>query len=151
MTDMAGARDDRFALRELAEAYARCADRRDGPGLAALFEPDGVLRVEHPPPRRSVELHGRDEIAAAIGQLSRYAATLHLVANHYAAIDGDRATAEVYCLAHHVMPAEQVDHVMVIRYLDSYARYPDGWRFVRRELAVDWTEERSVTSLAVPR
>ncbi len=140
---------DRLALRELSETYARCADRRDGEGLAALFEPDGVLRVvprgaEAP----SGELSGRVDIAAAIERLDRYAATLHVVANHYASVEGDAATAEVYCLAHHLVDGAdgQTDHVMLIRYFDRYRRTADGWRFVARELQVDWTEQRVVTS-----
>jgi hypothetical protein len=30
---------DRLAIRELVEAYARCADRRDAKGQMALFTP----------------------------------------------------------------------------------------------------------------
>ena len=31
---------DRLAIRELIDAYARCADRRDAEGQKALFTPD---------------------------------------------------------------------------------------------------------------
>ena len=31
---------DRLAIRELVEAYAHCADRRDAKGQMALFTPD---------------------------------------------------------------------------------------------------------------
>jgi len=31
---------DRLAIRELVDAYARCADRRDAEGQKALFTPD---------------------------------------------------------------------------------------------------------------
>jgi SnoaL-like domain len=31
---------DRLAIRELFDAYAHCADRRDAPGQIALFTPD---------------------------------------------------------------------------------------------------------------
>jgi len=142
---------DRLALRELADAYARCADLADGPGLAELFEPDGELLVRRPGESApSTTLRGRDEIAAAIGRLVRYAATFHLVANHYPSLAGVAATAVVYCLAPHAT-ADGRDHVMVIRYQDRCRRGPAGWRFERRELFVDWTEARAVTSVLSPR
>jgi len=146
---MAASIEDRFALRDVAEAYARAADRVDGPGLAALFMPEGVLRivrrgVDEPPAERV----GREQIARAIGGLSRYVKTMHVVANQYLEVDGDTATGETYCVAHHLLgeSGEQIDHVMMIRYLDQYRREPEGWRIAVRELQVDWTEERTITS-----
>ena len=141
--------EDRVALRDLVEAYARCADRIDGEGLAALFMPEGVLRIV----RRGVEETpaeriGREEIATAISRLDRYVATFHFVGNHYVTVDGDEATGEAYCIAHHLLgeSGSQIDHVMMIRYQDQYRRQPDGWKLAVRELRVDWTEERTVTS-----
>jgi len=51
-------------------------------------------------------------------------------------------------VAHHLLgeSGEQIDHVMMIRYLDQYRREPEGWRIAVRELQVDWTEERTITS-----
>ena len=142
--------EDRVALRDLVEAYARCADRIDGEGLAALFMPEGVLRIV----RRGVEETpaervGREEIATAISRLDRYVATFHFVGNHYVTVDGDEGTGEAYCVAHHLLgeSGSQIDHVMMIRYQDQYRRQPDGWKLAVRELRVDWTEERTVTSL----
>lgn len=149
--------DDELALRRLAETYARYADRCDGRRLAELFVPGGQLRIRRPGELTpSTTLHGHAEIAAAIDRLTRYDATFHLVANHIAACDGDDATAEVYCLAHHVTGRgdghdEPRDHVMVIRYIDRCRRGADGWRFVERELQVDWTEERVVTAAPAAR
>jgi hypothetical protein len=40
---------DRLAIRELVEAYAYCADRRDAEGQMSLFTPD----------TRFIVLHGR--------------------------------------------------------------------------------------------
>lgn len=140
--------DDRAALLDVAHAYARHADRIDAESLGALFVEDGVLRivrrgVDGPP----VERVGRSEIVGAIRRLDRYEKTFHLVGNHSYEVDGDAATGEVYCVAHHVHgdPGSRRDHVMMIRYHDRYRREPDGWKIVERELHVDWTEERSVT------
>lgn len=141
--------EDRVALRDLVEAYARCADRVDGDGLAALFMPEGVLRIVNRGSEATPRVRtGREEIATAIKGLDRYVATFHMVGNHYVTVDGDTGTGEAYCIAHHIIgdSGEQVDHVMMIRYQDQYMRQPDGWKLAVRELRVDWTEERTVTS-----
>lgn len=141
---------DEIALRRLAEDYARCADRVDGDGLAALFVHDGVIRIITPDGVTSRELVGRARIADAITRLDRYVATMHVVANHYADVHGDIANAEVYCHAHHLVPAagERAahDHVMMIRYRDRCRREPGGWRFVERVVHVAWTAEHTVTA-----
>ena len=43
---------DRLAIRELIEAYAHCADRREAKGQMALFTPDTPqsVRRDHAPP-----------------------------------------------------------------------------------------------------
>ena len=140
---------DRLALLDVADAYARFADRIDAESLGGLFVEDGVLRILRPRGGVApVERVGRAEIISAIKRLDRYQSTFHLVGNHHYEIDGDEATGEVYCVAHHVQgePDERSDHVMMIRYVDRYRREPDGWRILERELHVDWTEERVVTS-----
>ena len=140
---------DKVALRDLAEAYARHVDRREAKEAAELFTAEGVLRiVRRGSEQTPVVRTGREELTAAFANIDRYPATLHVVANHYVDIDGDAATGEVYCLAHHLYGegADQGDHVMVIRYQDRYRREADGWRIAERELRVDWTEDRTVTS-----
>ncbi|MFM8863146.1 MAG: nuclear transport factor 2 family protein [Acidimicrobiia bacterium] len=139
--------DDRAALRALVDDYARCADRIDGEGLAALFAPDGVLRIcERGSPEPVRQRNGRAEIAAAIAGLSRYEVTMHLVGNHYVDIDGASATGETYCRASHIRAIEggpvgaRENHVMNIRYLDRFVRLDEGWRIAERELQVEWTE-----------
>ncbi len=149
VADVAAAVADRLALLDVAYAYARFADRIDAESLGGLFVEDGVLRILRPRGGVApVERVGRAEIISAIKRLDRYQSTFHLVGNHYYEIDGDEATGEVYCVAHHVQgePDERSDHVMMIRYVDRYRREPDGWRILERELHVDWTEERVVTS-----
>jgi uncharacterized protein (TIGR02246 family) len=140
---------DRLEIRALVDAYARAADHVDGEGAAALFAPDGVLRIfnrgQDDPVR---ERHGREEIATAFAGLARYDVTLHVVANHYVELDGDTGRGETYCLAHHVHDGDdggKLDHVMAIRYLDRYRRLDEGWRLESRELQVEFTEDRPVT------
>ena len=134
--------DDEDAIRALALAYAHHADRRQPELLAALFEPEGRLRMvwrsgSTPP----AESRGHRQIAKVVGQLRQFATTFHFVGNHTVAVAGDEATGEVYCEAHHVT-AEGRDHVMFIRYLDRYRRDGGVWRFAERDTFVEWMEER---------
>lgn len=144
---------DRVEIRRVVDSYARCADRVDNEGAAALFTPDGILRIFERGTLEPVrERIGRDEISAAFKGLDRYEVTLHVVGTHLVEIDGDTATGETYCIAHHVRAVEsgggpdgRADHVMHIRYLDEFSRFPEGWRIARRELQVEFTEDRPVS------
>ena len=140
---------DRLAIRQLVDDYARAADRVDGEAAAGLFAPDGVLRIFNRGTDEPVrERAGREAIATAFAGLSRYEVTLHVVANHYVEIGVDTGTGETYCLAHHIHTGDdgaRLDYVMAIRYLDRYVRLDEGWRLERRELQVEFTEDRPVT------
>ena len=73
-----------------------------------------------------------------------YAVTTHFLGQQYVDVDGERATGETYCLAHHLSGDgdEQHNHVMSIRYLDDYQRVDGRWLIARRRLVIDWTEDR---------
>lgn len=143
---------DRLAIRALVDLYARAADRVDGEGAASLFTPDGALRIFERGREAPVrERLGRDAIATAFAGLSRYDVTLHVVANHIVEIEGDTATGETYCIAHHVhtigegAERSRSDHMMAIRYLDTFVRTTEGWFIAQRHLQLEFTEERPVS------
>jgi ketosteroid isomerase-like protein len=143
---------DRLEIRELVDRYARAADRVDGDAAAALFTEDGALRIfergNEVPVRERL---GGEAIATAFSGLSRYDVTLHVVANHLVELEGDIATGETYCLAHHVRSigegadAHLSDYMMAIRYLDTFERTAMGWRIAQRHLQLEFTEERPVS------
>ena len=56
---------DRLAIRELVEAYAHCADRRDATGQMALFTADAhfVVHMDANNPKPAQDLHAREELA----------------------------------------------------------------------------------------
>src|ERR1700686_896961 len=95
---------DRLALRELVDAYATCADRRDAKGQMALFTEDThfVVYLDAKSPAPSSELHRRDDLASVFDDLNKYEATTHFVGQSTVVLDGDRASGETYCIAHHV-------------------------------------------------
>ena len=141
---------DRLAIRELVEAYAYCADRRDAKGQMSLFTPEThfVVYMDAKNPAPSEELHSRAALAPVFADLNKYDATTHFVGQStILTLTGDRATGEAYCLAHHVMVDGGKRRLMVasLRYLDTFAKADGAWLFAERLLFVDWLEERALS------
>jgi hypothetical protein len=141
---------DRLALRDLVEAYAHCADRRDAKGQMSLFTTDThfVVYMDSKDPTPSQELHSREALAPVFADLNQYAATMHFVGQSTIfTLDGGRATGEAYCIAHHLMVDGEKRRLLVayLRYLDTFARVDGTWLFAERLLYVDWLEKRSLS------
>ena len=141
---------DRLAIRELVEAYAHCADRRDAKGQMSLFTVDThfVVYMNAKDPKPSQELHSREALAPVFAALNQYDATTHFVGQStITSLTSDRATGEAYCLAHHVTVDGGHRRLMVasLRYLDTYVKIDGGWLFSERLLYVDWQEERALS------
>ena len=138
---------DRLAIRELIEAYAHCADRRDAKGQMALFTTDAhfVVYMNAKDPKPSQELHSREALAPVFADLNQYAATMHFVGQSTIfTLTDDRATGEAYCLAHHVTVDSGKRRLMVasLRYDDTFVKIDRAWLFSERRLYVDWIDER---------
>ena len=141
---------DRLAIRELVEAYAHCADRRDANGQMSLFTADThfVVFMNAKDPRPSMELHSREALAPVFADLNKYDATTHFVGQStILTLTNDRATGEAYCLAHHVTVDESKRRLMIasLRYLDTFVKSEGGWLFSERLLYVDWVDERPLS------
>jgi hypothetical protein len=141
---------DRLAIRELVEAYAHCADRRDAIGQMSLFSADThfVVYMNAKDPTPSQELHSREELAPVFADLNKYDATTHFLGQSTIfTLAADRATGEAYCLAHHVTVDSGKRRLMVasLRYLDTYVKVGGAWLFAERLLYVDWLEERPLS------
>src|ERR1700758_5032705 len=138
---------DRLAIRELVEAYAHCADRRDAKGQMALFTADThfVVYMNAKDPTPTQELYSREALAPVFAELNKYAATTHFVGQSTIfTLTADRGTGETYCLAHHVTIEGGKRRLMVasLRYLDTFVKIDGSWLFAERKLYVDWLEER---------
>jgi SnoaL-like domain len=141
---------DRLAIRELVEAYAHCADRRDAKGQMSLFTPDThfVVYMDAKDPKPSQELHTREELAPVFAELNKYDATTHFVGQSTIfTLTSDKATGEAYCLAHHVTLDGGKRRLMVaaLRYLDTFVKRDGAWLFAERLLYVDWVDERALS------
>jgi ketosteroid isomerase-like protein len=140
---------DRLAIRELIEAYAHCADRRDAKGQMALFTADThfVVYMDAKDPKPSQELHSRDALAPVFAELNQYQATTHFVGQSTVfTLTSDRAAGEAYCLAHHVTVNGRTRSLMVasLRYSDTFVKTEGAWLFAERLLYVDWVDERTL-------
>ena len=141
---------DRLAIRELVEAYAHCADRRDAKGQMSLFTADThfVVYMDARDPRPSQELHAREALAPVFAELNKYEATTHFVGQSTIfTLTSDRGTGEAYCLAHHVTLDGGKRRLMVasLRYLDTFVKGDGAWLFSERLLYVDWVDERALS------
>src|SRR5271154_3657543 len=118
---------DRLAIRELVEAYAHCADRRDAKGQMSLFTADThfVVYMNAKDPKPTQELHSREDLAPVFADLNKYDATTHFVGQSTIfTLGADRATGEAYCLAHHVTVDGGKRRIMIasLRYLDRFVK-----------------------------
>jgi hypothetical protein len=141
---------DRLAIRELVEAYAHCADRRDAKGQMALFTVDThfVVYMDAKDSTPSQELHSREALAPVFDDLNKYAATMHFVGQStILTLTSDRGTGEAYTLAHHltVDGGKRCLMVAALRYSDIYIKKGGEWLFAERSLYVDWLEERALS------
>jgi hypothetical protein len=137
---------DRLAIRELVDAYAHCADRRDAEGQKALFTEDThfVVYMDGEGSQPTQELNGRESLTPVFDDLNTYQATMHFNGQSTIALDGDRATGESYCIAHHLFIQDGERRLMVahLRYGDTFVKLGGAWLFAGRNLYVDWTETR---------
>ncbi len=138
---------DRLAIRELVEAYAHCADRRDAKGQMSLFTADThfVAYMDAKNSKPSMELHAREALAPVFADLNKYAATMHFLGQTTVlTLTGDRGTGETYCMPHHLTIEGEKRRLMIaaLRYYDTFVKVDGAWLFSERLLYVDWLEDR---------
>ncbi len=137
---------DRLAIRELIDAYAHCADRRDADGQTALFTEDThfVVYMDGQGSTPSQTLDGREALTPVFDDLNRYQATMHFNGQSTITLEGDHATGESYSIAHHrsITGEERTLMVAYLRYHDSFTKAHGAWLFAERNLYVDWIETR---------
>jgi hypothetical protein len=143
---------DRLALRELFDAYAHCADRRDAGGQKALFTDDSVFAVymDGDGSEPTYVLNGREALTPVFEDLNRYETTTHFNGQSTVTLDGDSATGESYTIAHHVYTEDGNRKIMIasLRYLDTFTKIDGRWYFAERKLILDWSETRSMNTPA---
>jgi hypothetical protein len=139
---------DRLEIRELVDTYAHCADRRDAKGQMSLFteETHFVVFMDARSENPSMEFNRREDLAPVFDELNKYEVTTHFMGQSTVVLDGDRATGETYCIAHHVSASEGKRTLFIasLRYCDVFAKVDGKWLFAERKLMVDWTDTRPI-------
>ena len=142
---------DRLAIRELVDAYAHCADRRDAEGQKSLFTEDTHFAVymDGQGSDPTQVLDGRESLTPVFDDLNRYQATMHFNGQSTIVLDGETGTGESYCIAHHLFAGGGERKLMVawLRYHDRFVKNNGAWLFAERNLYVDWTETRLTPSM----
>ncbi|MER7187928.1 nuclear transport factor 2 family protein, partial [Streptomyces hyaluromycini] len=127
---------DRVEIEALRGEFTDAAMMRDRARLAALFTPDGVLRMPDIP----VEFVGREEIRTG-GERLQAQWDFFVQNSHPGTIrlDGDKATGRTYM--------QEIARVLDGRsglnfavYHDSYQRTPEGWKFAERVYEVRYVD-----------
>ena len=138
---------NRLAIRKLVDAYAHCADRRDADGQKSLFTEDThfVVYMDGQGSEPTQVLDGREALTPVFDGLNRYQATVHFNGQSTIALDGERATGESYCIAHHLFTENGERKLMIawLRYGDTFVKVDGALLFAERNLYVDWTETGS--------
>jgi len=139
---------ERLAIRELVDAYAYFADRRDAAGQMELFTEDTELVVfgDSRNPEPTQRFRGRAALAPVFDELNTYRATMHLNGQSTTRVDGARASGVTYCLVHELRTDGTARSAMsaAIRYLDSFVKRDGRWFIRQRQVVVDWTETRTL-------
>ncbi|WP_079173385.1 LUD domain-containing protein [Streptomyces monashensis] len=127
---------DRVEIEALRGEFTDAAMMRDRARLAALFTPDGVLRMPNVP----VELIGREEIRTG-GERLQSQWDFFVQNSHPGTIrvDGDTATGRTYMqeLARLLDGRSGLNFAI---YHDTYRRTPEGWKFAERVYEVRYVD-----------
>ncbi|MFF0478344.1 LUD domain-containing protein [Streptomyces sp. NPDC004284] len=127
---------DRVEIEALRGEFTDAAMMRDRPRLAALFTPDGVLRMPNIP----VEQVGQEEILAGGERLqSQWDFFVQTTHPGTIQVDGDTATGRAYIqeLARALDGRQGLNFAV---YHDRYERTEEGWRFAEREYEVRYLD-----------
>lgn len=140
---------DRLSIRELLDAYARCADRRDIDGQLSLFAADAqVLLYMGGPDELTGTYEGRDALRPLFEALKAFEATTHFNGQSTVRWGEASATGELHCLAHLVKAegAERTLTISAVRYLDRFVKRDGLWVFQQRQAVQDWVNTSRMPS-----
>lgn len=130
---------DRTALQHLAWTYCHAIDRRDYALLRTLYHDDAI--DDHSPMYCGPASGFIDWLP---GMMENWEATAHILGNMVFLIEGNRAEGELTSMAYHRTRDGSREFIAHGRYIDQYAKRDGVWKFFRRSLVLDWSEERTV-------
>jgi SnoaL-like domain len=109
-----------------------------------LWRDHFVVHMEGQGTQPTQVLDGREALTPVLQDLNRYQATQHFNGQSTIELDGNRATGESYCIAHHLFTEDGQRKLMVahLRYGDTFVKVDGVWLFAERNLYVDWIETK---------
>jgi hypothetical protein len=137
---------ERAELYALATRYCRAVDRREWSVLPTLYHADAHNIYGPGFSGSPVEF-----VSWLREQVASLEATAHYILNTTYHFDGSYAEGELYFIAYHrTVPPDRRDLFVAGRYLDRYERRDDGpWRFAKRTLVWDWTNDALVSEASL--
>ena len=92
------------------------------------------------------DLHSRERLTPVFAALNHYEVTMHFNGQSTVRLDGDRASGETYCIAHHIFRDDGERRIMLayLRYLDAFVREDERWRFGERRLYLEFSDTRTL-------
>ncbi|MFU7529102.1 nuclear transport factor 2 family protein [Qipengyuania sp. ASV99] len=137
---------DRLAIDEVFARYCRGIDRCDPDELARVFTKDARIDYGDGPKPRD------ETITGLMAGLSAMRLTQHNIGNVICEIAGQRARAETYCVALHILPGNEpsggsgeIEMVVGGRYLDTLEKRTGKWRIAERLYVMDWNRQGPAT------
>lgn len=134
---------ERAAIEEVLTRYCRAVDRCDQALLESTYWEDGI--DNHGDIDRPIKAFA----AYIIDHLSRMRQTSHCLSNiriHFSS--STEARVESYVTAHHEWGTGEaaIENTAGGRYLDIVTKRGPEWRLMRRQVVVDWQQERPSAS-----
>ncbi|HUP73010.1 MAG TPA: nuclear transport factor 2 family protein [Acidimicrobiales bacterium] len=139
--------EDRAAIAEVLARYAVALDSRNFGDLFHCFTEDAL--VEYAGVRLAP---GVDAVIEHVKGLADMAASQHNIGTISVDVDGDRARAMSYAIAHlvRVSPGGHDVAHRGLSYEDELTRTSEGWRIARRTHRVHWMTEATASGPVEP-
>lgn len=126
----------REALRHLVSAYGHAVDRRDYELLRTLYHDDAI--DDHAPYYSGPASGYIDWLPS---MMANWRATMHTALSMLFVVQGNRAEGEIAVRAWHLTADGKRQFVAWGRYTDHYECREGVWRFSRRSLILDFSED----------
>ena len=134
VTEQARSPDDRFAIQDTLNTYARACDERDWDEFERVFCAD--VSVDY---GGGFKLDGRDNVVAMIqSMLGGCGPTQHLLGNFDVSFRDDEAHTRIYVRAVHAGLDSEQDTLYEVwaEYHDVFVATEAGWRIKQRQMLV---------------
>ena len=135
-------------LRGLVRSYAAALDGNDLDLLLGVYREDAQLRMFAPgstEPMGVVVGHEGSSSTCPLRWLRGYSGRCtSSITNCNVEIDGDRASGDTYCVAHHLIEGDGAPYKVVIylSYVDEFVRdAAESWQISNRDILFRWAEE----------